>query len=219
MVPYTPRPGPGNWRPTPPGFLPPVHPNWPQVTPFALASGAQFRPAGPPALTSAEYTRNFNEVKALGALNSAVRTADETKIARFWLDGPGTATPPGHWNRIAQDVARAKGTTLAQNARLFALLNLAGADAGIACWDAKYVYDFWRQITAIREADTDGNPDTVADPNWTPLVTTPNHPSYPSGHATFSGAAATVLAAFFGTDDVAFTSTPDTGRIGERRGR
>ena len=209
VVPYTPRPGPGNWQPTPPGFLPPIHPNWPQVTPFALASGTQFRAPAPPALTSAEYTRNFNEVKALGALNSTVRTADETEIARFWLDGPGTTTPPGHWNRIAQDVARAKGTTLAQNARLFALLNIASADAGIVCWDAKYTYDFWRQITAIRNADTDGNPDTVADPNWTPLVVTPNHPSYPSGHATFSAASATVLASFFGTDNISFTSTSE----------
>ncbi|MBX6313047.1 MAG: vanadium-dependent haloperoxidase, partial [Isosphaeraceae bacterium] len=205
-VPYTPGTKPGDWRPTPPGFLPPVLPNWPLVTPFALKAASQFRPGRPPALTSSAYARSFNQVKSIGAANSTTRTPEQTEIARFWLDGSGTSTPVGHWNRIAEDVAIARGNTLAQNARLFALLNIAEADVGIAAWKAKYTYNFWRPITAIREAATDGNRRTVADPGWTPLVVTPNHPSYPSGHADFSGAAARVLADFFGTDRVAFTS-------------
>ncbi len=209
VVPYTPGGAPGDWKPTPPLFLAPLFPQWPGVTPFCMTSGDQFLPEGPPALTSAAYTADFNEVKSLGKSDSATRTAEQTEIAFFWADGPGTATPPGHWNVIAQDVAIAKGTTLAENARLFALLNLAVADAGISCWDAKYFYDFWRPITAIREADTDGNPATTKDATWSPLITTPNFPTYTSGHSTFSGASATILANFFGTDDVSFTTSSD----------
>jgi hypothetical protein len=141
----------------------------------------------------------------LGGRASTRRTAEQTLIAWFWDDGAGTVTPPGHWNRIAQAAARARGTTPAENARLFALLNLALADAGIACWDCKFTYRLWRPITAIREADLAGNPDTRPDPRWTPLLTTPPFPSYTSGHSTFSGAAAALLAHFFGTDAVRFT--------------
>src|SRR5262249_18523566 len=144
VVSYTPGTAPGDWQPTPTAFLPALLPQWPQVTPFTMTDGAQFRPPGPPPLTSPEYAAAFNEVKALGGRDSAVRTAEQTTIARFWADGAGTATPPGHWNVIARDVARAHDATLPENARLFALLNLAAADAGICAWDAKYADNFWR---------------------------------------------------------------------------
>jgi hypothetical protein len=200
---------PGEWRPTPPGFRAALLPQWPRLTCFAMERGTQFRSLPPPAMTSAAYTASFREVKALGSVNSKARTAEQTEIARFWADGDGTVTPPGHWNRIAQTAARARGTTLAENARLFALLNLALADAGIVAWDCKYEFNLWRPVQGIREADTDGNPDTDADPDWTPLLETPPFPSYVSGHSTFSGAAAAVLACFFGTDELRFTSTSE----------
>src|SRR5262249_53330190 len=142
-VAYTPGTAVGAWRPTPPDFRPALLPQWPRLTCFAMRSGAQFRPADPPALTSAAYTASFQEVKALGAVNSTTRTPEQPEIARFWADGDGTVTPPGHWNRIAQSVAVGRGNTLAENARLFALLNLALADAGVVAWDCKYQYDFW----------------------------------------------------------------------------
>jgi membrane-associated phospholipid phosphatase len=197
-VQYHPGTAPGDWQPTPPDNLPALLPQWGQVTPFAMSSGSQFRPDGPPALDSAKYVAEFNQVKALGSLNSTTRTAEQTEIAKFWADGAGTFTPPGHWNLIAEQIALTKGNTLEENARLFALLDIAEADAGIAAWDAKYTYNLWRPITAIALADTDNNPDTSADPDWTPLLTTPPFPEYVSGHSTFSGAAATVLTAFFG---------------------
>jgi len=206
VVSYSPGSGADDWQPTPPAFAPALLPQWPDVTPFALQSGDQFRPAAPPSITSDEFTAAFNRVKQLGAADSTVRTPDQTQIALFWADGVGTATPPGHWNLIAQNVAQAKHNTLAQNARLFALLNIGLADAGIVSWDAKYTYSFCRPITSIRNADNNGNPATSDDPNWTPLIVTPPFPSYTSGHSTFSAAAAAVLAGFFGTDRVTFTS-------------
>jgi hypothetical protein len=179
------------------------------VTPFAMTSNTQFYQVPPPALDSTRYTDEFNEVKDYGAKISPSRTVDQTNTAYFWADGPGTETPPGHWNSIAQTVAQSENNTLTENARLFALLNLAEADAAIASWYMKLTYDFWRPITAIREADTDGNPNTIEDPTWEPLITTPPFPSYVSGHSTFSGAAAAVLAELFG-NDTAFTSTTDS---------
>lgn len=205
-VDYTPGTNPGDWQPTPPAYAAAFAPQWGMVTPFTLQSGSQFRPPPPPALDSAEYTAAFNEVKAVGSFDSTTRTADQTEAALFWQ---GIVTPnsttAGEWNQIAQQVAVAKGNTLVQNARLFALLDLTAADAAIACWDAKYTYNFWRPVTAIRAADTDSNPDTEADPNWTPLFPTPSHPSYPSGHSTVSGGSAVVLASFFGSDAIPFT--------------
>jgi membrane-associated phospholipid phosphatase len=209
QVSYASRRNVGAWQPTPPDFKPPLLPQWPRLTCFAMRSGAQFRPTGPPALTSAAYTASFQEVKALGAIQSTVRTPEQTRIALFWADGDGTATPPGHWNRIAQSVAVARGNSLAENARLFALLNIALADAGVVAWDCKFHFDFWRPISAIRNADLTNNPDTIADPDWTPLIRTPPFPTYTSGHSTFSAAAAAVLANFYGTDDVRFTSTSE----------
>ena len=208
-VPYVVGTDPGDWQPTPPLFAPALLPQWPFVKPFAMTSGAQFQPPPPPSLTSAMYAYDFSVVKELGELNSSKRTADQTAIARFWADGAGTVTPPGHWNVIARQVALQRATTLAQNARLFALLNIAEADAAICAWDAKYADNFWRPITAIRAAGTDGNPATDPDPAWAPLLTTPPFPEYVSGHSTFSGAAATVLADFFGSDLIPFSTTSE----------
>ena len=194
----------GLWRPTPAAFQAAMLPQWRYVAPFAIRGPRDFLPAIPPALTSATYTEAFNEVKALGRRDSQARTADQTIIAQFWDDGLGTATPPGHWNRIAQTIARQRGLALADNARLFALLNITMADAAILCWEGKFGFNYWRPITAIHEADRDGNPDTTPDGGWDCLLTTPPFPSYPSGHSTFSGAAATALARFFGTDAISF---------------
>ncbi len=195
---YTPGTNPGEWRPTPPGFAPPLYPHWGTVTPFAMTDGSQFRPDGPPALNSQEYTTEYNLVKDLGKLNSTTRTADQTEIAKFWADGGGTFTPPGHWNQIAEQIAANTNSSLVENARLFALLNIGLADAGITSWDGKYTYNFWRPITAIREGDNDGNADTVGDSNWTSLIGTPPFPEYTSGHSTFSGAGSTILGGIFG---------------------
>jgi hypothetical protein len=191
---------PGCWKPTPPDEKPALFPLWGTVTPFALNKPDQFRPAPPPALTDAAYTVAFNEVKELGGADSRKRTAEQTVVAWFWEGGPGTVTPPGQWNRIAQTASRDRDLTLAENARLFALLNIALADAGVACWDGKFKYGLWRPVTAIHEAADDDNPDTAADLDWSPLLPTPPFPSYPSGHSSFSGAAAAVLTDAFGEE-------------------
>src|SRR5262245_33453712 len=200
VVPYTPGTDPGDWQPTPPANLPALAPQWRYVTPFAMTSGSQFRPAPPPALDSAAYAADFNEVKDLGRTNSTTRTEEQTQIARFWNDGLGTAFAYGYWNKIAQGVAADEQLSLVKDARLFALLNIATADALISCWDAKYEYNLWRPVTAIRAADTDGNPATEPDASWSPLLVTPNFPSYTSAHSTVSAAAAGVLTALFGAD-------------------
>lgn len=209
VVPYTPSGIPGRWKPTPPANAPALLPGWGLVTPFTMTSGSQFRQQPPPAIDGAAYAFEFETVKAYGAANSTVRTPNQTEIAQFWNDGAGTATPPGHWNVIAQTASATQGLTLLDNARLFALLNLAMADAAISCWDTKFAYDLWRPLTAIREADTDGNAETTADPAWSPLIPTPPFPEYTSGHSTFSRGAATVLARFLGTDGVPFNTTSD----------
>lgn len=197
--PYTPGTDPGDWRPTPPANAPFLLPGWGNVSRFATPFGS-FAPPGPPGLASAEYAAALDEVKRLGRVDSTERTAEQTEIARFWRAGPGTHTPPGMTNVIAQAAVRRAGLDLLDSARALALVNLAEADAGIVCWDAKLAFDFWRPITAIRLADTDDNPDTVADPTWTPLFATPNFPDYTSGHATFSAAGAAVLESLFGAD-------------------
>jgi membrane-associated phospholipid phosphatase len=201
--------GPGVWQPTPPAFAPYSLPQWGFVTPFAMKNSSQFRPPGPPVLTSERYAADYNEIKALGAAVGSARTAEQDLIALFWADGPGTETPPGHWNSIAQDVAASMGNSMEENARLFALLNIAMADAAICSWDAKYTYNFWRPVTAIRNGQTDGNDATIADPSWSSFIITPPFPDYTSGHSTFSGAASTVLARFYGTDNIAFTTGSD----------
>jgi hypothetical protein len=204
------RPGnePGDWNRTYPDNLPPLLPQWPNVKPFAISSGSSYRPVAPPELTTVEYATAVDQVMRLGRLESTERTQEQTEIALFWADGGGTATPPGHWNRIASSVINKHNLTLIESARTLALMNLALADAGIASWDAKYHYDLWRPIDAIREAATDQNPATIADPNWLPLLKTPPFPAYTSGHSTFSGAAAAVLTRLFG-NGYAFCSTTD----------
>jgi hypothetical protein len=209
FVSYVPGSAPGDWRPTPPTFAPAQTPQWPRVTPFALKRGSQFRPAPPPALTSAAYAAAFNETKDFGSINSTVRTPQETEVAKFWEGKAGTPQVAGYWNEIAQSAATSRGNSLDQNARLFAELNVTLADAVIAHFDAKYTYNRWRPITAIPLAAQTGNAGTVADPNWLPLLNTPPNPSYVSGHGAVSGAAATVLAHSFGTDNVSFSVTSD----------
>lgn len=199
----------GVWRPTSPLYLSADQPDWGAVEPFALTAGDQFRAPAPYALDSADYARQLEEVRLLGAANSTQRTADQTQQALFWADGAGSTTPPGHWNEIAAQIAQAQGLGTAASARLFAQLNVALADAAIAAWDTKYTYNTWRPVDAIHEADRDGNPATQVDPDWRPLLITPPHPDYVSGHSTFSAAAATVLIATFG-DNVAFSTTSAT---------
>ncbi|MBW3584523.1 MAG: phosphatase PAP2 family protein, partial [Cyanobacteria bacterium 0813] len=199
-VEYTPKTEPGSWVPTPPAFAAPVAPHWGNVTPFAMTSGSQFRPDGLPALDSAKYAEELNYVKEIGKSDSLTRTPDQTAIAKFWANGAGTFTPPGHWNQIAEETATLTGQSLEDSARLFALLNIALADAAISCWDTKYQYNSWRPVTAIHQADTDNNPETTADPLWTPLLTTPPFPEYTSGHSTFSGAADAVMSSVLGSD-------------------
>ncbi|WP_293133181.1 phosphatase PAP2 family protein [Microcoleus sp. bin38.metabat.b11b12b14.051] len=200
VVPYTPKNAPGSWQPTPPALAAALAPQWPSVTPFAMTSGSQFRPSGPPALDSAKYAEELNFVKEIGKIDSLTRTPDQTAIAKFWANGSGTFTPPGHWNQIASEASALVGTSLEDSARLFALLNIAEADAAITSWDSKYQYDFWRPVTAIRQADRDNNPDTTIDDKWTPLLITPPFSEYTSGHSTFSGAAEPVMNSVFGAD-------------------
>jgi hypothetical protein len=178
---------------------PPLFRQFAAMTPFALSSPSQFLPEGPPPLTSRRYARDFNEVKALGSLTSVLRTPEETETAKFWqLD-----TPAAMWNRVADDLADAHGTSLVREARILARMNAALADATIAIWNAKNVYDTWRPITAIQAAASDGNPDTSPDPSWAPLLSTPQFQEYPSAHSGVSAAATSVLADAYG-DDTSF---------------
>src|SRR6266404_276672 len=194
--PFVPGNQPGNYQLTPPKFAAPVFTNWSNVTPFVLNNAAQFRPGPPPALTSQAYAQALNEVKSLGQNTSTTRTPDQTVIGKFWA-GPIWNT----WNEIAENAALAHHTNLETTARLFAVLNLSFADSTIAFYDAKYHYQLWRPVTAIREANTIGNPAIAGDPTWTPLAVTALDPAYPSAHGVISGAGAAVLAAFFGNQD------------------
>jgi membrane-associated phospholipid phosphatase len=199
-VAYTPGSGPGAWVPTPPAFKAALDPGWGRVTPYFLRSGSQFRPGPPPELTSEDYRRDFDEIKEIGSATSTTRTPHQTDVARFWV-----STAPQIWNQAAQQLTLQRGLGVTPAARLFALLNAAGADAFIAAWDAKFTYGEWRPVTAIRAADTDGNPDTSPDPAWTPLLTTPPFPDYPAGHTTYAGVAETVLTSVFGERPGTFT--------------
>ncbi len=195
----------GEWRPTPPDFTPGAVPQFAHMTPWVINSPSQFRTAGPPALASDRYTAVLNEVKTMGIAFGSPRTADQTELALFWNGNPARL-----WSEAARAISAERHLTLSDNAHLFGLLSVAMADAAIACWDGKYYYVFWRPITAIALADLDGNPATIADPAWIPLLQTvppgitPNFPEYPSGHATVSAAAAGILAAIFG-DNTPFT--------------
>ena len=183
------------------------------LTPFVLKDSSQFRPGPPYQLGSQKYAADVNEVQRLGGddvTTPSARTDEQTEIALFWLE-----SSPLAWNRIARTVSTAQGLDAWQNARLLGLLNLALADGYIGTWDTKYHYRFWRPVTAIRLADIDGNPATTADPTWTPLVETPPIPDYDSGHAVEGGAAAQVLARFFGTDTISFSNCSYTLPAGQ----
>jgi len=202
LPPYVPSTLPGRWQLTPPAFGPPLFRQFAQMTPFALASPAQFPLPGPRPLMSASYARDLNEVEALGRVNSSVRTATETETAKFWqLD-----TPAGMWDRVADDLAERRSWSLVREARVLALTNIALADATIAVWYSKNSFDSWRPVTAIAQADLDGNPDTSPDPSWAPLLSTPQFQEYPSAHSAISSAAAEMLASFYG-EEAAFTVT------------
>lgn len=212
---------PGAYRPTPPmPDVPPSNPGWGNTVPWTMIDGRQFRPSGPlnrrsmtSLVRSFGYALQVNQVRALGERNSTLRTAEQTDIAWFWAnDRDGTSKPPGHLNRLTQVVSEQQGLSLQENARLFCLINIAMADAGLVAWDAKYNtdIDLWRPVTAIRLAAEDGNPHTHPDPDWLPLLDfTPAFPAYISGHATFAAAHAATMAGYFGTDDITFTITTD----------
>jgi len=189
-LPYTFGTALGDYQSTPPNFpAQPQFTQWSQVTPFALESASQFRPGPPPDLLSDSYSDALNEVKSFGIQNGTASSPDQALTGRFW-----NGAIQNYWNEIAQTAVLGQGLSTAQSARLFALLNLTMADGVIAFYDAKYAYNFWRPVTAIRAADTDGNHDTAPDPNWLPEVgnTTPD-PSYPGAHAVISAAASAVL--------------------------
>ncbi len=207
----------GQWRPHPnpvpanppiadaalaPGNAPAMLPQWRFLMPFTMRAPWQFRLPPPPSLTSERYTRDYQEVKRLGGKQGSVRTAEQTEIARYWFEASAPA-----WNRIARVIAAKRALDRWEHARLFALLNAAMADGYIAGADTRYLYNFWRPITAIREGDADGNTATPGDPTWETFMNTPPLPDYPSTHSVLGGAAATVMARFFGTDQLGFTMT------------
>ena len=208
---------PGEWRLAPPqgptGIVARDPAPWVgNVRPFLVPDVEMLRTDGPNALTSAAYAEDFNEVKELGSLTSTRRTADQTTAAIFWQD-----SGPVIWNRVYRALAVSEELDIVESARLFAMTNMAAADGSIGCWNDKYYWNFWRPITAIREAASDGNPATVADPTWVPLfdptvpvsgppLVTPGFPDHPAGHTCISGATVHALKAFFGTDKVAFTA-------------
>jgi hypothetical protein len=200
---------PGKWRETPPGFRPPVLPHWASVTPFAMTSAAQFRPPPPPPLDSIEAAEELAYVVKVGARDGAERDEAQTLSTAFWSDDLGTCTPPGHWNMIAQDLARRYELSVPDAARLFALLNIATADSAVACWDAKFFYSTWRPETAIRDLEPKLNPHWNPHADFIPLMASPAFPSYISGHSTFSASASRLLERFFGTDEIEFTTTSD----------
>jgi hypothetical protein len=185
---------PGVW--TPMSALPAAQallPGWGAVTPWVLHSGSQFRPDPPPALDSGRYARDYNEVRQLGALTNSTRTDEQSQIALFWR-----ASPTALWNPILRRAIESRGLDLSATARVAALFYLAAADASVACWEAKYVYNFWRPEPAIVRGDGDDNRATVGDPTWRPFLPTPPHPEYPSAHTANSGAMAAILKAVFG---------------------
>ena len=214
MAPFTPVIGtdPGDWRPLGWPNTPAYDPDgWAgSLKPFLIQSPSQFRTKGPNELTSAAYAKDFAEVKELGALSSSTRTADQTAAAVFWQFAPIAL-----WNPVARALASRFELDTADQARLYAMVNLAATDAVTACWNDKYHYSFWRPRAAVREADSDGNPATIADPSWEPLFAaatpttpplgTPPFPDHPSGHGCLSGAVLQTMADFFGRDRVVFS--------------
>jgi hypothetical protein len=198
--------GPGVWKPVLPAFVNDPAAWLKDVEPFLIRSSSQFRSEGPLPLTSRRYAREFEEVKAFGSAGSDVRSGEQALAARYWAENP-----PGTWSRIFRTLSAQQGLSLVENARFFATLYLTAADALISVWDDKAHWSFWRPITAIREADTDGNPRTEPDSGWLPLIATPPYPEHPSGHAGLSGSIVKTLQQFFGTDKVAWSDTNNAG--------
>ncbi len=195
---YRPSTAPGVYVPT----TLPIGSQWGNVTPWVMERGSQFRPAAPPALTSAQWAQDYNEVKDLGGKKSTTRTAEQTEIARFWA-----ITGPQSWDPIVRQLAEVPGRSLIENARLFALVEMAGADAYIAVFEAKYTFNFWRPITAIRKGDLDGNDATSRDAGWEPTIDTPLHPEYPCAHCITSAAVRAVLESDLGKGSVSLSMT------------
>lgn len=214
---YVPSEKPGQWRRTPPNFRPPEFPHWGKVKPFVLDDVTKFRVPPPPALDTAVYAEEVNHVKAIGGKVSTLRTAEQTLIAKFWADFSYTSSPPGHWNEITREICRQRKLPLAETAQLFALLNVTLADTCITIWDTKYHYNYWRPVTAIQRADEDSNAATTADKTWEPLLRTPPHPEYVSGHSGISGAAAAILEHHFGKDGISFEASSDDVKDTKRR--
>ena len=194
VVPYTPSGDPGRWAPTPPGFAAPAVPQWGSVDPFLMTSGDQFRPAAPPAIDSVAYAAAFEEVRLIGSAGSLTRTVDQSAAATYWAAASG----PGPWLRAAIEAASAGGASSIETAATFARMSVAMMDASIGIFEAKYHYDYWRPVTAIRNADLDGNAATDKDAGWTPFITTPAHPSYISGHSGIAASATFILADAYG---------------------
>ena len=192
----------GQWRPTPPANTPAQFEFLAETTPFTLLRASQFRPQPPPPLTSGRYLRDYDEVKAFGAVNSTARTAPQTDMAHFWSENFIT-----QWNRAVRGIIDGNVADTGEGARLLALTSVASADAVITVWDSKFHFNFWRPITAIREGDNDPNPDTIGDPAWTPLIATPPYSDYTSGANGLTAAFTGILAMFFGTDDYGFQVT------------
>jgi hypothetical protein len=185
---------PSIWQPTPPAFGPGVLFQWQNVTPFGIRSSKQFRSDPPPALTSNKYTRSYREVLAVGDVNSTQRPQDRSDVARYFA----VASAAHVWNSVVQQVSLVHGASLSEEARAFALLNMAVSDGLVSSMETKYFYVFWRPVTAIRTGDTDSNPKTLPDPNFTPFITTPSFPSYPSAHASASYAGREIVERIFG---------------------
>jgi hypothetical protein len=205
--PYVLPPTPGNWQPTPPAFSPATFTHTPGVMMFALLSNKQFDPGPPPALTSARYAADFNEVKAIGSVNSTTRTAEQTQIAQLWSPVNTTTTLWFTWNSVARGAAIRRNLSTVESARLFALLNIAAHDAHMTSMTSKFEYGLWRPVTAIRRADEDGNPLTDPDPTWSSLLATPPYPAYAGNQATYGMVYATMLTSFFGPDNISFDNT------------
>ena len=196
---YTPLIGTGFWQPTPPAFGPAATPWLGQMVPFTMTSAEQFFPdEGPPALDSQQWMDDYNQVKTLGAMNSAVRTPSQTEIGLFWTDHTGA-----QYARAFRNLINQKGLSTSDSARLMAMLWAGYADAAIGCWNAKFYFSFWRPVTAIQAGG--GNSALTGDPTWLPLGTTPSHPEYPAAHGCVTGAVSTILAGYFGTPKVTFS--------------
>jgi hypothetical protein len=197
----------GFWEPTPPAAAPAAFAHYPEVTGFVVANGRRFLMAPPPTLGDESYARDFNEVKALGAANSTVRTAEQTLIARLWAVIGTTTSQPAVWNNLIADLARTRGLNGTDTARLYALVNMAVHDGLLTTFNGKYLYGLWRPVTAIRNAGRDGNAATDADPGWASLIGNPPYPTYPGNVACIGAVSARVLERFFGRNDIAFSVT------------